>query len=325
MANIKDIAKTAGVSVATVSRVLNNHPYVKEDKRKAVLDTMERLNYSRNINAVHLLKGRTQIIGVVLPMINHTYFGVMMEGIAEEALKSGYQLMLSQTGYEPEEEQRMLEMLRNKQIDSVIICSRSLSLDHIETYRQYGPIVLCEDIGPRSLSSVFLNHYRCFQEGIRYLWNKGHRAIGYSIGRLEGPSSSRRYEAYCDIHEEFGIPVNPEWIYDHCLDIEDGVLLVRRMIEQAQRPTALIVTCDQVAAGMLIEAGRQGLKVPGDLAIVSFDNLPIAEVLDITTMDNGIYKMGASALRIADELISGRSTGPLTQEISFRLIERSTV
>lgn len=324
MANIKEIAKTAGVSVTTVSRVLNNHPYVKDDKRRAVLETIERLNYSRNINAVHLLKGRTQIIGIVLPMINHTYFGVMMEGIAEEALKSGYQLMVSQTGYQPEEEQRMLDMLRNKQIDGVIICSRSLPLDHIETYGQYGPIVLCEDIGDRPLSSVFLNHYLCFQEGIRYLWNKGYKSIGYSIGRLEGPSSSRRYEAYCDIHKEFGIPVNPQWIYDQCMDIEDGVLLVRRMLEQSERPSALVVTCDQVAAGILVEAGRQGIRVPQDLAFISFDNLPIAEVLDITTMDNGIYTMGASALQIADELISGRSSGPLTKEISFKLIERST-
>ncbi|MNH75878.1 Catabolite control protein B [compost metagenome] len=324
MANIKEIAKIAGVSVATVSRVLNNHPYVKEDKRRAVLETIERLNYSRNINALHLLKGRTQIIGVILPMINHNYFGVMMEGIAEEALKSGYQLMVSQTSYQPEEEQRMLEMMRNKQIDGVIICSRSLPLEHIETYNPYGPIVLCEDIGARPMSSVFLNHYQCFQEGIRYLWNKGYRCIGYSIGRMEGTSSSRRYEAYCDIHAEFGIPVNPGWIYDHCLDIEDGVLLVRRMLEQTERPSALVVTGDQVAAGILLEAGRQGLKVPEDLALISFDNMPISEVLGITTMDNGIHTMGASAMKIADELIRGLVSGPLNREISFKLIERTT-
>ncbi|RUT33341.1 LacI family DNA-binding transcriptional regulator [Paenibacillus zeisoli] len=324
MANIKEIARIAGVSVTTVSRVLNNHPYVKEDKRRAVLETVERLNYSRNINALHLLKGRTQIIGVILPMINHSYFGVMMEGIAQEALKSGYQLMVSQTSYQPEEEQRMLEMMRNKQIDGVIICSRSLPLEHLEAYNPYGPIVLCEEIGPRPMSSVFLNHYQCFQEGIRYLWNKGHSSIGYSISRMEGPSSSRRYEAYCDMHEELGIPVNPSWIYDHCLDIEDGVLLVRRMLEQADRPSALIVTSGQVAAGILLEAGRQGLRVPEDLALISFDNMPISEVLGITTMDNGIYTMGASAMSIADELIRGTTSSPMTKEIPFQLIERST-
>ncbi|WP_433944394.1 LacI family DNA-binding transcriptional regulator [Paenibacillus sp. SN-8-1] len=325
MANIKEIAKIAGVSVATVSRVLNNHPYVKEDKRRAVLETVERLNYSRNINALHLLKGRTQIIGVILPMINHSYFGTMMEGIAEEALKSGYQLMVSQTSYQPDEEQRMLEMMRNKQIDGVIICSRALPLEHIETYNPYGPIVLCEDIGARPMSSVFLNHYQCFQEGIRYLWNKGYHRIGYSIGRMEGTSSSKRYEAYCDIHAEFGISVNPNWIYDHCLDIEDGVLLVRHMLEQSDRPSALVVTSAQVAAGILLEAGRQGLKIPEDLALISFDNMPISEVLGITTMDNGIYTMGASAMEIINELIRGAASGPLTKEISFKLIERSTV
>ncbi|USB32921.1 LacI family DNA-binding transcriptional regulator [Paenibacillus sp. YPG26] len=324
MANIKEIAKIAGVSVTTVSRVLNNHPYVKEDKRRAVLETIDRLNYSRNINALHLLKGRTQIIGVILPMINHSYFGAMMEGIAGEALKSGYQLMVSQTSYQPEEEQRMLEMMRNKQIDGVIICSRALPLQHIEAYNSYGPIVLCEDIGAASMSSVFLNHYNCFQEVIRHLWNKGYRTIGYSIGRTEGTSSSRRYEAYCDIHEEFGISVNPDWIYDHCLDIEDGVLLVRHMLEQTNRPSALVVTSAQVAAGILLEAGRQGLKIPEDLALISFDNMPISEVLGISTMDNGIYTMGSSAMTIIDELVRGTASGPITREISFQLIERST-
>jgi DNA-binding LacI/PurR family transcriptional regulator len=94
MANIKDIAKLAGVSVTTISRVINGHPYVSEEKREAVMRAMEETNYERNINAVHLIKGKTNLIGVMVPSIKRPYFGLVVEGIAEEALKGIYKLVL---------------------------------------------------------------------------------------------------------------------------------------------------------------------------------------------------------------------------------------
>ncbi|WP_368859077.1 LacI family DNA-binding transcriptional regulator [Cohnella sp. GbtcB17] len=100
MANIKDIAKLAGVSVTTVSRVINGIPYVSEEKKEAVLRAMEMTNYERNMNAVHLIKGKTNLAGVVVPSIKTPYFGLVVESIAEEALKNNYNLVLIQTNYE---------------------------------------------------------------------------------------------------------------------------------------------------------------------------------------------------------------------------------
>ena len=98
MANIKDIAKMAGVSVTTVSRVLNDHPYVSEE-RKAVIEIVEKLNYSQNANAVHLSKGKTNIVGVILPYINHPCFDAMVSGMMETALAHNYRVLLCQTNY----------------------------------------------------------------------------------------------------------------------------------------------------------------------------------------------------------------------------------
>lgn len=121
MANIKQIAQTAGVSISTVSRVLNNHPYVKEEKRKRVLDAVEELNYAKNINAIHLIKGKTYTIGVMLPFINLPYFSTIIEGIGNEALAAGYHINLCQTNYDSIEELRVLEMMKMKQFDGMII------------------------------------------------------------------------------------------------------------------------------------------------------------------------------------------------------------
>lgn len=325
LANIKEIARAAGVSVSTVSRVLNHHPYVREDKRKAVLDAIQRLNYSPNMNAVHLSRGKTGAIGVILPQINLTYFSRMVEGMSDEALKSGIRLMMCQTGYQPEEEQSALEMLRHKQVDGILICSHSLSPSIIASYSEFGPIALCEDTQDLPLSSVYLDHYDCFCRAIRYLWSKGHRRIGYTIGRSNGLSSSQRFAAYSDTLKSLQGECRSEWILGQCLSIEDGVDALRRILNMKERPTALLVTGDQIAAGILIEAQRQGLQVPDDLAIIGFDNQPISKVLGITTIDNGLYEMGSTAFRIVQEQIDSGKTAPVKKQIEFRLIERATV
>lgn len=100
MTNLKEVAKRAGVSPSTVSRVINNHPYVNEEKRQKVLDTIEELNYIPNINAIHLKKGKTNLIGVVLPFSNHPYFSQLIQGISEEAIKSNKKIVLFQTAYD---------------------------------------------------------------------------------------------------------------------------------------------------------------------------------------------------------------------------------
>lgn len=126
MANIKDIAEKAGVSVTTVSRVINNHPYVSEDKRKRVFEAMESLEYTRNIHAVHLSKGFSNMIGVVLPTVNLPYFAELIAGIADAAAESGVHLSLFQTNYEVQKEIFALSQLKQRQVDGLIFAQRRL-------------------------------------------------------------------------------------------------------------------------------------------------------------------------------------------------------
>jgi LacI family purine nucleotide synthesis repressor len=325
MANIKQIAKTAGVSVSTVSRVLNDHAYVKEDKRRAVLEAVEQLKYSRNMNAIHLIKGRTNMIGVMLPYINHAYFARLMEGISHEALSENYQLILCQTNYNPAEEMKVLDMLRMKQIDGIIICSKTLPWDQILPFADYGPIAACEDAGKSAISSVYLDHYACFQRGLKYLIEKGHTRIGYCLGRPDSGSSQKRRDAYMDALHSISEPVREEWMFSHCYSIEDGVAVVHKLLAMEHRPTALLVTGDQVAAGIITEGAKNGLRVPGDLAIIGFDNQPIGKIFDLTTIDNQLFDMGKAAFRMIHDQMMKKRDVPENRELDFLLIERSTV
>jgi DNA-binding LacI/PurR family transcriptional regulator len=320
MANIKDIAKKAGVSVTTVSRVLNNHPYVSDDKRETVLRVMEENNYQRNINAVHLSKGETFLIGVVVPFTNHPYFGLLVEGIANEAVKNNYKLVLFQTNYEVVREIEALKMLQHKQIDALIICSRSCGWNVIEEYVQYGPIVLCEDSRGRNVSSTFIDHYKVFFKALEYLHNNGHRKIGYCVGRKSGSNSKHREKAYKEFLKKIDVPFDPHYIFYECLKFEDGVKVVQQIIEMDTLPTALLVTSDIVAAGIITYCKEVGISIPDELAIMGFDNQPVAKIMHITTLEIPLVEIGQKLFLQAID-----STKNSHEKIDVQLIERQTV
>lgn len=320
MSNIRDIASLANVSVTTVSRVLNNHPYVSEEKREAVWQAIKQMNYQKNINAVHLSRGKTNVIGVVIPHIHHPYFSLLLEGIAQEAQRNEYKLMMIQTNYEAEKELEALDMLKHKQVDGLVITSRESSLDAIKEYVSYGPIVLCEEIEDKEIASVCINHYHAFKEAMNFLIEKGHRNIGYCINRTEGKSSLKRREAYTDVLQGIGEPLREEWIFKNCLFIEDGERVVTEWLKLQKRPTALLVTNDSVAAGVIIQCQKQGIAVPADLAIIGFDNEAIAKSLNITTMELPLRTMGQKAFQ---QCLMTDSASCVV--MPYKLIERETV
>ena len=320
MANIKDIAKMAGVSVTTVSRVLNNHPYVSAEKKDAVNTAIKECNYQQNINAVHLSKGKTFLIGVVVPFTNHPYFGLLVEGIANEAVKNNYHLVLIQTNYELNRELAALMMLKDKQIDALIICSRICEWDHIEEYISYGPIILNEDTRGKKVSSTYIDHYKCFSRALEYLHKKGHKKIGYCIGRNSGTNSQQRENAYKEFLIKSHEPFEPNYIFYDCYHFEDGEKIIKRLKNMKNPPSALLVTSDQVAAGILVCCREQHIVVPDELAIIGFDNQPIAKIMNITTLDIPLVEVGKRLFLQALE------TTKISQEVvSVKLIERQTV
>ncbi|EKN63784.1 LacI family transcriptional regulator [Neobacillus bataviensis LMG 21833] len=320
MTNIRELAKMAGVSVTTVSRVLNNHPYVSEEKRNAVLATIRESNYQPNINAIHLSMGKTFLVGVVVPYIEHPYFALLMKGMAIEALENNYKLVLFQSNYDEAKELDALKMLKQKQIDALIICSRICDWSTIEEFTPYGPIILCEDTRGKNVSSTYVDHYKTFIFALEYLYQKGHRKIGYSIGRKTGSNSIFRGMAFKDFIKDNHLPYEPAYIFDECLYFEDGERVISRIKQMADPPTALLITSDEVAAGIVTCAQQQNFSIPGDLALIGFNNQPIAKMMNITTIEIPLVEMGRQLFLqgIVDKEIS-------YQEIPVTLIERQTV
>ncbi|ABS23134.1 MULTISPECIES: LacI family DNA-binding transcriptional regulator [Bacillus cereus group] len=325
MVNIKQIAQTAGVSITTVSRVLNDHPYVSQEKRERVLHAVEQLNYAKNINAIHLIKGKTFTVGVMLPFINLPYFSTIIEGIGNEALIAGYHINLCQTNYDSIEEIRVLEMMKMKQFDGMIICSRTSSWEQIEPYSKFAPIVSCEKLTHPLISSVYVDHYEGFRIGTNYLLNKGHTRIGVCLARRKSISTLQREKAFADVLQTAQRRVQPDWMFYQCYTMQDGAKVLQRMLNMKERPTAIFAANDQVAAGLVTEAKKQGLHIPEDLAVLGFDNHEVSKALEITTIEHPGLTMGARAFSLFHKQMQAEQITGYAEELPFHLIERKTV
>lgn len=190
MANIIDIAKRAGVSVSTVSRVLNNHPYVSESKRKAVQDVIDELDYTPNRLAVNLIRKVTRSIGVVMPYNNNQAFDQLLHGVLNRSVEYEYSVMVLPTKYDPQIELSYLNMLKNKQLDGIVITSRSNTWETIIPYTKYGTIVACEFTDHHEIGCAYVDRYASFLDTFQLLKDKGHSQVAFTTARGEESTST---------------------------------------------------------------------------------------------------------------------------------------
>ncbi|MGG2085418.1 substrate-binding domain-containing protein [Priestia aryabhattai] len=213
-----------------------------------------------------------------------------------------------------------LEMLKYKQIDSLIVLSRILSLNQYEEYLSYGKIVMCEKVEHKGFQSIYIDQYSAFQCAFEFLVRKGHKNIGYSTGREMGYSSNQREKAYIEGLAAINQNLKKEWVFTNSFFLEDGKILLKNLLELNTLPTALIVTNDMVAAGIILESKKRPVEVPNNLSIIGFNNDSIAEAMGITTISLPLKNMGSQALEY-----SLKKDVVLPIKVSFSLLVRDTV
>lgn len=322
MANITEIAKTAGVSRSTVSRVLNNQPYVVAEKRAAVLRAMKQLDYRPNQNAVHLSRGKTNVIGVMVPQINHPFFSQLIEGIGIACAERNISMLIHQTFNDREQEQQSFTQLRHKQIDGLIIGSSVSPPEVLERVRRDGPVVVCEQ-RDGNIAQVAVDHQSGILAVLSHLVERGHTSLGLCLGNpVSGVGLIRRntFDAFVQEHD---ISVLPDWYFEENYSFADGQDVMQHLLKLTDRPTAIIVGNDYVAAGIIHQAKREGIKIPEMLAVTGFDNQAIAEAMGMTTVTQPIERLGKEAVQVLDQLSRGKEL-PVSQPMPLELIVRET-
>lgn len=320
MTNIREIARLAGVSTATVSRVLNNHPYVNEEKRRKVLELIDRLDYVPNSSATSLKKGMTRIVGVVssLYTASSTSF---IQAFSLIAQRHGFNIMIFLTDQDPGKEKVALEMLRSKQLDALVCLHRANEWNFIESYAKYGPIVTWQRLVSDRIPSVFMDQYEGYRLGLEHLHARGFRRIlnVYSSRGLNTPQRMRAYADFAAAHE-LGGSGHPD--FHGKMSLEDGEELAHWWIDQSDPPDAIACSNDDVAAGLLTELRRRGVSVPGEVGILGFDNNNLARLLDLSTVHYPSDKQAENAFSILLDRLG--QPAPKPHALAFELIARQS-
>ena len=303
--SIKDIAKAAGVSHSTVSRALCDSHLVNVDTKARIKDLACEMGYSPDARARSLVTGRSYTVGVVVTTIADPFVAEVLQGVESTAHDHGYTVILSSSNSEPEREIAAVEMLRAKRVECVIVTSSrigALYLEHLE--RIGGPVVLInnhnEQSGTYTYTVTVDNRHGSFL-ATSHLIQRGHHRITYIAGPADHSSDKERHAGYQQALRKWGIPHDPTLIVPGDGLPAGGMRAVKTLLKMSEPPSAVFCYNDMTAIGVLQAAREANIAVPGDLAVIGFDDIPFASYVSpsLTTINQPKREMGRLAVEMA--------------------------
>jgi LacI family repressor for deo operon, udp, cdd, tsx, nupC, and nupG len=312
MATIQDVARDAGVSTATVSRVLSAPELVAEATRARVMASVESLGYQPNFAAKSLRTLRTEKILVTVPDISNPFFSQVIRGVEEAARTAGYSVLLGDTRHEPEREEEYAAMLLRREADGLIFLGHRLPETLAPMVARSGaktPIVnVCEYSPELGVSGAHIDNARAAAEAMEHLYGLGHRTVGVITGPLASPLSRDRLAGVREAAEAGGRTGGLR-VSTGDFSIESGVRETAAMLDGGDPPSAIFCFSDEMAMGALVAIRRAGLNCPKDVSLVGFDDIRFAQHLDppLTTVSQPMDKIGHEVVRLLLDILSGRA------------------
>jgi LacI family transcriptional regulator len=306
---IHDIAREAGVSPSTVSRVLNGNVPVAEDKRVAVLAVVAKRKYRPNVVARGLARGTTGAIGVLTQAISSQFYGEILYGVEQGLRGSAYHPMFASANWQHEEELASLDLLVQRRVDAIVVLGGLLSDDRLRRVAEETPLVavgrLIAGLEPYCLRiDDELGAYRA----TRYLIDLGHRRIVHITGALFHQDARDRRAGYCRAHEEAGLPLDPQLIVEGDFTERSGLLAAQALLSRGTLFTAIFSANDQMAYGVRLGLYRRGIRVPEDISLVGFDDLNGSAYVipPLTSIRQPTNEMGRAAAHAVLRMLEGQ-------------------
>lgn len=301
-ARIRDVARRAGVSPATVSRVLNGSARVTDARRERVERAIAELGFRPSSLARGLSLGRTGTLGVIAPFFTHWGTVARLRGITDSAASADYDLMIFNVETPKQRADALLKFARRDRVDGLLVVSVPLEDDDVAHLRRQRLAVVVVDIDRPEISRVTIDDVAGGRLATEHLLERGHRRIGF-VGDLPDPGlgftvSERRHRGYREALAAAGVPADPLLTAVGAYGRAGARALTNGMLAAPDRPTAIFAASDMQAVGVLEAAEDAGLRVPADLAVVGFDDIEIADVLGLTTVRQPLADIGAEAVRL---------------------------
>ena len=328
--NLETIAKLSGVSRSTVSRVINHSPNVRPEVRERVLQVLRETNFQPNAAARGLAAGSTRVLGLVIPLgIGHLfsdpYFPLLIQGVSAACNAADYSVMLWLA--DPEYERRtMRQILHSGLIDGVVVASIQSGDPLIEALleRSFPFVSIGQIAAEKPIPFVDVDNVSSARQAVEHLLGLGRRRVATIAGPQVIHASAGRLEGYRQALEAAGLPFRPEWVVEGDFTQEGGYRAMQRLLEQ--RPDAVFAASDALAQGALRAIGEAGLRVPEDIALVGFDDLPFAAHLHppLTTVRQPIEQLGRAAVDMLVGLLSKSNSMSQSQILPTELVVRAS-
>jgi LacI family transcriptional regulator len=328
-ATIRDIADLAGVSIATVSRVLNDRPDVARETRETVLQVVREHGFSTNRGARGLSSGRTGMIGLTLPLVADAYFGPMLSGAAEALHERDMRIVLAPTLHEHDREVSLIERLMRGTTDGAILMLPEESAEELLTLQRQGfPFVVVDprEPPPDGIACVAAMHASGAKQAAEHLLALGHRRIGAIAGTPGWYATEERLAGFRAALAGAGILLDPELVVHSDWRIPRGTEAARELLSLPDPPTAIFGFNDNVAIGALHAARERGLSVPDDLSVVGFDDTEQAVIVTprLTSVRQPLAELGRMGVSLLIRLIDGQRVDALRVELATQLVVRES-
>jgi DNA-binding LacI/PurR family transcriptional regulator len=304
MANMHEIAKRAGVSLGTVSHVLNNTANVREPKRTRVLEAVQAIGYQPSQLARGLRRDTTNIIGMIIPDITNPFFPAVVRGAEDLSFSNGYRLILCNTDNDHSKEVIHLNELRTYLPAGLIVIPSNFSdlTAQAESYRRAGTGVVCVDRLPKNWSgdTVTANNAVGAYNATRHLIQLGHTSLGIITGPLHLTNAKERLGGATRALKQAKLQLSPEYIQETTFDKYGGHAKTLVLLRLIPRPTAIIAGNDMIALGALLAIREAGLRCPEDISIIGFDDLDLCETTNpsLSSVSQSGYQLGTTAARL---------------------------
>lgn len=323
--NIRDVANKAGVSIATVSRVINNSSPVSEELKKRVNKAIHELGFRPNTIARSMRNKRSLLVGMILPDISNPFFPFIARGAEDALRKHGISLIIVNSDQNAKLELEAAVMMLDRNVDGVLFTGSGEDSDVVKLLREKTTTVFLDRSEEGTVTSVVSDNYSGMRRMIEYIYKNCHRRIWYLGGPSDVSSSIERKKAILD----FCIEYNDVEIllFDGEFNYEWGLNKTLSLLKTASPPDAIVCANDLIALGAIDACKNKGFRVPEDISITGFDDISFAKHFNppLTTIHQPIYKLGFEGASLLVEYLKGRRKRPITKVLEVALLIRKSV
>lgn len=330
--NITDVAKKAGVSATTVSRVLRDYPGVRKKTRRKVLEAISELKYEVNAVARNLRQRKTNSIGVIVGNVLSPFYSIIAKTVEDIASNWGYSTILCNGDENPEKELKYLKILKSNRVDGIILVPTGINSNYINWMIDSGVKIVLLDrlIKGTDCDAVLVDNENGSYKAVKYLIEQGYRKIGIINGYLDRTTGRERFNGYLRALKEASISPDDNMIKIGNFKEDSGIKLTKELLENSNRPQAIFTTNMDMTLGAIITIKKMGISIPDELGIIGFDDSDWASILNppLTVVSQPTYVIASTAAELLIKKIENKRTSisyePLIMTLHTKLVIRNS-